>query len=429
MGFRFLHLGDLHLETAFGGQPGTRQRLAEAVFEAFDHAITFAVESQAHAVLIAGDAFDHDKFSLPGERRFLSALQRLTQAGIHVLYVTGNHDPGLAGGKAAGLGFVEAPAEVGPDAGLWLVRKATPKAIRILDLDGNPVGVVVGAGHPKEHVTTNLAAKFKRPKTDLPVVGLLHTQVASARVASEHQPYAPSAREDYAQTGFDYWALGHVHVQQQVFDDLPVWYSGNLQGRNPKEIGPKGGLWVEIEAGEAASVQAQSFAPVQWLRAEITDLEGCRTREGLLQHLGGHLSKLSQAAQWDPQELCVRLILRAACPLASTLWNPEERSKLERELEDLHGWLEVQLRPKALHQPRDLSELEKTPSVQREALQIVRALAQDDELLQALMPAELPGADAQDAIEPEQRLAYLRERLDGLEEELLRRAFREEAWR
>jgi DNA repair exonuclease SbcCD nuclease subunit len=30
MGFRFLHLADLHLETRFGGGPDTRKRLRQA---------------------------------------------------------------------------------------------------------------------------------------------------------------------------------------------------------------------------------------------------------------------------------------------------------------------------------------------------------------------------------------------------------------
>ncbi len=428
MAFRFLHLGDLHLETAFGGRDETRGRLARAVWEAFDHAIQCAIEREVHAVLIAGDAFDHDKFSLRGEQRFLQSLQRLVDRGIHVFYVTGNHDPGLAGGKAAGLGFQDAPEEVGPTAGLWMVRKTTPKATQVLDAAGQPVGFVIGAGHQQPNETTNLAAKFKRPETDLPVVGLLHTQVAAARVSGEHQPYAPSGREDYAQAELDYWALGHVHVQQRVFEDLPVWYCGNLQGRNPKESGPKGGLLVEMDPGEDPRVESLSFAPVLWLQEAVDDLAAASTREGLLQHLAGHLRESALKAHWDLQELCVRLFVSGPCPLASLLWNAEERERIEFELQGEADCLEVQIRPRGLHRPRDLTELENTPCVQREALHLLRDLAENDERLLELAPADLPGADANECASPEERLAYLRDRLDGLEEELLRRAFHEETW-
>ena len=44
MGFRFLHLADLHLETRFGGSTATRERLRRATHEAFERAVcAFAI--------------------------------------------------------------------------------------------------------------------------------------------------------------------------------------------------------------------------------------------------------------------------------------------------------------------------------------------------------------------------------------------------
>ena len=428
MAFRFLHIADLHLETAFGGRPETRARLAEATLEAFQNAVDRALELELDALLIAGDAFDHDKFSLAAQRFFLSELERLVRGGVHVFYVTGNHDPGLKRGKAANLGFTEAPEQVGPQAGLWLYRRAQPQTTCVLDRDGEPLAYIVGAGHIDEQVSTNLAAKFQRPDTPLPVVGLLHTQVEAARISDAHATYAPSEREDFERAQLDYWALGHVHLRQQVFDHLPVYYSGNLQGRNPRETGEKGGLLVELESGETPRVRPETFGPVLWLQHECADLDAITHRDGLLEHLAAHIERLAEEHTWLLENLCVRLRPTGVCPVARMLLQADVRQQIELDLETRTDCREIQIRPGALRAERDLTELEGTPSVQREALLLLRAMQTDDSLLLELAPRELPGADALGASTPAERLAYLRARLENMEEELLRRTFREEAW-
>ena len=94
MTFRFLHLADLHLETRFGGRPEARARLRRATLEAFRSAVDLALQRELHAFLIAGDAFDEELLSHRTELAFCAQVQRLAEAGVHVLYACGNHDPG-----------------------------------------------------------------------------------------------------------------------------------------------------------------------------------------------------------------------------------------------------------------------------------------------------------------------------------------------
>jgi DNA repair exonuclease SbcCD nuclease subunit len=420
--FRFLHLADLHLETPFGGRLEVRARLRAATLEAFERAVELALRRELHAVLIAGDAYDDRMLSRRTELFFVRGVRRLAEAGVHVCYVCGNHDPGASGKRAAQLGL-EGDEEW--QARVHLFRKARPELVQIPGADGEPVGVVVGAGHPREREERDLAAQFTKLDTHLPVVGLLHTQVADAARAEDHDRYAPSERADFERVGYDYWALGHVHMRQQAWPDLPVFYAGNLQGRNPRETGAKGGLVVELEAGVPAEPEFEPLAPVRWERLELDGLAQLSSADGLLEALARRVRDLQ--AEVEEAELCLRIVPTGPSPLAHELNDPQRRDDFERELMERAGLLEVQLRPHRLHAPYDLAALRQSPSVLQRGLELCERAAADDELLEHLAPAQLARFEGREAPSAAERRAYLRELLAGLDAELAQRCVEERA--
>lgn len=424
MAFRFLHLADLHLETSFGGAPATRERLRRATVEAFDRAIDYAIEERLHAVLAAGDLYDDSVLSLRSELELVEQVQRLASAGISFLYACGNHDPGGPGFRAARLGLSRG-TEDGPTGGwrsrVHVFRGAHPEAIEVKDAAGHPVGLVVGCGHAGPSEGANLAARFERPAASdaLPVVGLLHSHVTTAWGAERHERYAPSTPDDYQRAGFSYWALGHIHLRQCAVPGLPVFYAGNLQGRNPRETGEKGGFVVEAHAGADAEPEFVRFAPVRWLRERIEDLPGQASAAALVEHLALRIERLRA---WPGEEVVARLDLAGATPLARTLRSPEELESLASELTQRSGALEVELRAGALRLPGERAALRGSPTVVGEALALIERAGQDDALLAELAPQPLagdPGAD------PETRRAYLRDLLAELPEELVLRSWTE----
>lgn len=420
MTFRFLHLADLHLETRFGGRPAVRDRLRAATREAFERAVDFALERELHAVLIAGDAFDQEVLSRGTELFFVRQVRRLAEAGVHVLYCCGNHDPGGKAHRAAGLGLEAEDGEEPWRERVTLFRSATPRVVPVRDRAGTTVGVVAGAGHPKDREERNLAAAFTPLEPSLPRVGLLHTQVDSARGAEQHDRYAPSTREDLARVDYDYWALGHVHLRHRPFPDVPAWYAGNLLGRHVNEPGPKGGLLVEVQAGEPVEPEFVPFAPVRWERATVDDL----ARHTSLDALAGALAeRLEDLAQDGAGELAARLVLEGPCHLARVLRRADDLRELEEDLIDRTGVVEVQLDARGVREPRDIDSLRRTPCVLAEALDVLDEVTADPRRLLALVPRELAGLG--DDADEDARMEYAAGLLDGLEEELLERGLKE----
>jgi exonuclease SbcD len=416
MPFRFLHLADLHLETRFGGSEATRARLREATLEAFGAAVDLALERELDAVLIAGDTFDDPLLSRRTELAFVRGLRRLAEGGTDVVIACGNHDPGGGDKRMSALGL-----DHGEDwrERIHLLKSARPRVLRLTGRDGREVGVVVGAGHSSENEQRNLAERFPPVEADVPVVGLLHTQVHSARGSAEHAPYAPSTRDDLERLGYDYLALGHVHLRQRPFEDLPAWYAGNLQGRNSRERGEKGGLLVELYPGEPATPEFVSLAPVLWDKLRVEDLGACCTAQDLLEHLTAVVR--DQVATSPDHEVVLVLELVGTSRAASALREPDDRRAFEEDVAEAGGALEVQLRADGLRPLRDLDAVRSVPSVVGQALELLELARTDSGVLAELLPEHLAGVDDADPAE------YLRTLLDGLQEELLDRALEDPA--
>ena len=257
---RIVHAADIHLDTPYRRHDAAlRQRLQDAGREAFTALVDLTIQEDADALLIAGDLFDNEWLTIATERVLTSELARLTDAGVTVVYATGNHDPGRTNYRAANIDW--------PSAGFHLLNSRTPRRIPI-HRGGDRVGWVVAAGHQTVHESTNLAASFPAAPGPEPAVALLHADVGGAQGAADDEAgnvYAPAGLSDL-DPGYDYWALGHIHKRQRLREDSPAWYPGNLQGRDFGETGGKGALVVDLHPPEVPRVQFHPLAKVRWER-------------------------------------------------------------------------------------------------------------------------------------------------------------------
>jgi DNA repair protein SbcD/Mre11 len=415
---RFLHLADVHLDTAFSGRtPEVALTLQRASRTAFGRAVDAAIREEVDAVLIAGDLFDGDRLSIRTERYLHEVLARLGEASIPVVYVTGNHDPGGGAGPAS---RVQWPGHV------RLIDHADPVTVEIRR-EGELRGMVTGAGHPSSRTTEDLSRRFPRPDPSHLHIALLHTQVTGSRGSESHDPYAPSELGFLESSGHDYWALGHVHARQCLSSHPPIHYPGNLQGRHPGETGAKGGLLVDLARRGAPTVDFLEFAPVRWETLRIVDPPET--------HLPALARKIE--SKWREQrslaggtggtEWILRLDVTGRSPLHRELAREETRDELRDVLGDALGLLDVQVRVTGIHSPRDPEDYLGRDDVLGEALRLARSLARPDgpsptEVL-GLAEERLAGSGETSA---EALDTYLRELLDGADTAILDAMLRED---
>lgn len=281
MRYTVVHAADLHLDTPFSGLGETRPDVAKALREAsllaFDNLVQLALREKAAFLLLAGDTYDGPDRGIRAQRRLLSGLTRLQDAGCETFIVHGNHDP-LEGWTAIGNW---------PDG----VHVFPPGDVtsRSVVRDGETIATVHGVSFARREERENLAQRFHRAGEGTQF-GLLHCNVGDAA----HSPYAPCSPEDLRSGGMDYWALGHVHQARLVLEGGP-WaaYSGVLQGRSPAagDLGAKGAYVLRCDSSHGL-VSPPEFIPLDLARFAVcsVDLAGAAD-------LGAAIERIERAAQ------------------------------------------------------------------------------------------------------------------------------------
>ncbi|MEM8662804.1 MAG: DNA repair exonuclease [Pseudomonadota bacterium] len=292
MGFRFIHTGDLHLDSpmrglaTLGDDPRVKTA-ANASRDAFGRLVDRAIEERVDAFLIAGDLWDGDWNDVDAGLLVQREAKRLRDAGIGTFAILGNHD---------------AASHVTDrirDIDIHLFPTTAPTSVRC----GG--AVLHGMSYPQREMRHNIAAVYPPADPERINVGLLHTSLDGTR---GHGRYAPCRLTDLAPKAYDYWALGHVHTREILAHELAkdggtVAYCGVLQGRHIGETGPKGAWLVEIDApGALPRLTSVDLPLVEWVRAEADLSEGVSPKAAIR-------AALETAAEAVADLLVVRLVL------------------------------------------------------------------------------------------------------------------------
>jgi exonuclease SbcD len=259
--FRFLHAGDLHLDSPVEGlsaeaPPEVLALLRGATVEAWNSVVDAAIARRVDFVVIAGDVFEVASPTLLGQTRFRDGLARLAGAGIGSYVVHGNHDPLDGRSWAPSLVFPPAVHRFGTAPG-----ESAP-----VMRDGREIARIHGRSYPRAAVTENYAVGM-RASAEAPFsIGLLHTNVGDR---PGHANYAPCSVDDLRASGMDYWALGHIHQPGRVLADPPAYYSGIPQGRDPGELGARGCWLVEVDGSRQVTSTFLASDVVRWHPIEV----------------------------------------------------------------------------------------------------------------------------------------------------------------
>ena len=280
---RILHFADVHLGVETLGklnpETGLNTRL-EDFTATLNQAIDRALDANVDLALFAGDAYKARDPNQTHQRSFAAALKRLTDAGVPVVMLVGNHDIpnsrgrahaleiyGLLGGETSGVQIISKPDVLAVEtrkgtvlvAGVpYLVRS---RVVSQEDAKGKTVEEV--AHMIREKYAQYLADLGRRVAEAPQYIACLmgHFTVAEARVGwqnfllNANEPQVPvEAITLGSPSPWDYVAMGHVHKHQEMNrgNQPPVLYPGSPDRIDFNERGEdKGIILADLTKGHA----------------------------------------------------------------------------------------------------------------------------------------------------------------------------------
>jgi|SRR5690625_50435 len=261
----FLHAADLHLDSPFKGLthiPDTIfQQIRNSTFDALDNLVSTAIHKKVDFVLLVGDLFDHENQSLRAQVHLKKAFEQLEAHQINVYLSYGNHD--YIHGNVHPITY---PKNV------FIFPNETITSF-IFEKNNEPLASIYGFSYENRSLTTNKATEFTIQNETIPFhIGMLHGTVHGNK---DHDPYAPFQLSQLREKMFDYWALGHIHTHEQLSDNPPIVYPGNIQGRHRNESGEKGCYHVQLSTTDSTL----EFIPLQSILFEniTVDVSTCNS--------------------------------------------------------------------------------------------------------------------------------------------------------
>ena len=262
--------------------------------------MTYAQEHDADLVLFSGDAFRTRSPSTTHQREFAHRIRRLSDAGIPVVLLVGNHDVPVMSQRASSIeifGTLAVPHVTVADApsvhriatkrgDVQVLAIPYPVRQRLLsreqfrrmtqdELDTAISEVLIG-------MVESLAGSLDETR---PAVLMGHFSVEGATWGSER---SIMVGRDVAlpvssliDPRWQYVALGHIHKHQNLNPDgaPPVVYAGSLERVDfGEERQPKGFCWVELEQVESAWRAAWQYVelparPFVTVRVDVREAE------------------------------------------------------------------------------------------------------------------------------------------------------------
>ncbi len=292
---KFIHFADLHLGIENYGtvdpDTGLSSRLAD-VLRVLDELVDYALGNNIDFVLFCGDAYKTREPSQTQQRELAKRVKRMSDAGMPLFMVVGNHDLPNAPGRANAL-------EIFQTLSVSKVLVSSKPAVHRIDTRTGPVQIAAlpwlrrsgllakeeSRSLTLEQITSRMqqtltdTVSFLAGSTDptVPAVLAAHVAVGSARLGSERtmmlgkEPVVLTSNMALPQ--FDYVALGHIHKAQVLHEHPPVVYSGSMERIDfGEESDDKGFYVVELNttmpAGERCvaktfhTVSAKKFITV-----------------------------------------------------------------------------------------------------------------------------------------------------------------------
>jgi DNA repair protein SbcD/Mre11 len=382
--FRFIHAADIHIDSPLRGlesYPGApTERIRNATREAFENLVQLAIDEAVAFVIIAGDLFDGQWKDMNTGIWAAGQFRRLERSSIPVCLIRGNHDA-----ESKVRTGIRWPANVHE----FSVRKPETLTAQQLGLPDSIAVAVHGQGFAKPDIQEDLAAGYPDAVPGCFNIGVLHTSLTGDPA---HDRYAATTVEVLRNRGYDYWALGHIHIRSEPpLSEAPfVAFSGNTQGRHIRETGAKGCLLVTVEDGSLASTEFRETDTLRWHRAAVT----LDTGDGLSELFEKTRDALQTCLDTsDGRFAAIRVEVSGACAAHRELAQPGIQNEVVSQIRDIANdwvdeiWIEkVKLNTSA---PINVKQLRQGNDLLGELLRDVESFSTNQEQLAELVAESL----------------------------------------
>lgn len=392
--FRFIHAADIHIDSPLRGlesYPGAPiERLRNATRKAFENLVQIAIDEAVAFVIIAGDLFDGQWKDMNTGIWTADQFRKLGRAGIPVCLIRGNHD---AESK------VRTSIKWPPNVHEFSVRTPGTLMSEQLGLTNSPTVAIHGQGFAKPDIQEDLAAGYPTAVPGCFNIGVLHTSLTGDPT---HDRYAATTLDVLRNRGYDYWALGHVHIRSEPpLSETPfIAFSGNTQGRHIRETGAKGCLLVSIEDGNISETEFRETETLRWHRASIV-LNQPDSLNELYEKTRITLQECLDNS--DGRFSAVRIEVSGSCAAHRELVQPGVQDEIVTQIRDIANewddeiWIEkVKLNTSP---PLDVDQLRQGNDLLGELLRDVENLAADQDQLSVLVSESMTSLAAKTAPE------------------------------
>lgn len=304
MKFSFIHTGDIHLGRPFSDLSEINPKTDicnNAGRLAFNKIIELALSKNVDFVLISGDSFDNDEHDLSAKLCFLNGLKRLAENGIKSYIICGNHDPiemyknNLSYYKNDGVINI---VGVNEDINCKTFRENRYN--------------IHALSFPTEELDNPVNYLPKLTKDDEKVfnIGLIHCDLDKT-----DSKYSPVSREELRTLGYDYYALGHIHIPE--IKEEKIVYCGTPQARTKKETGAHGCYYAQVENKSIINLE---FIPTDVVRFEKIEIDCCESENKLevFEKISNTVNNKSSEVELTLYDITLKGVSRAYTELLKT---------------------------------------------------------------------------------------------------------------
>ena len=247
---KIVHMADSHLGFSAYGRVDRwgRNLREEMIYEGFKETVDRIIELQPDAVVHAGDVFHHVRPRIRPLYVFQQNLERLVEADIPVVIISGNHDAPKSYASLSPFSLFEGME------GVQIAHRYRHECFEVGDHHFHCIPFCLSPEDYMEEFRKmqELRAEMSGGRDVLVMHGLVEALWdRRLRTVGEHE-----IAESFLKGDLTYIALGHYHGQAQVSKN--AWYSGSVEYfRFSEAADEKGILLVDLESGRVEQIPVQ----------------------------------------------------------------------------------------------------------------------------------------------------------------------------